>query len=67
LTTPEQFTEVRLAVKSIESKLTILRNFLIVAAEGVRQQQSAANDEILLTLRDISAQLSKTLRAIEGP
>jgi hypothetical protein len=67
LTTPEQFTEVRLAVKSIESKLTILRNFLIVANEGVRQQQSAANDEILLTLRDISSQLSKTLRAIEGP
>jgi hypothetical protein len=47
--------------------LTILRNFLIVANEGVRQQQSAANDEILLTLRDISSQLSKTLRAIEGP
>lgn len=57
--------ETKLQVKSILAKLELLRNFLIVANEGVRQQQSAANDETLMVLRDINSQMNKLLRAVE--
>lgn len=57
--------ETKLQVKSILAKLELLRNFLIVANEGVRQQQSAANDETLMVLRDINGQMNKLLRAVE--
>ncbi len=61
----EELNEIRLVAKSIEAKLSILRNFVIVADQGIRQQQSAANDEVISVLKDISGQLNRVLRMIE--
>lgn len=57
--------DVKAVAKSIEAKLAILRNYQIVADQGMRQQQSAANDEIIAVLKDISGQLTNLLRVIE--
>lgn len=60
-----EIEEVKTVAKSIEAKLAILRNFMIVADQGIRQQQSAANDEIISVLKDISNQLTVLLRDVE--
>jgi hypothetical protein len=62
----DQKKDAALQVKGISYKLELLRNFMIVAEEGVRQQQSAANDEIISVLHDINSQMTSLLRRLEG-
>lgn len=57
--------EVQVTVKQILAKLEILRNFLIVADQGLRQQQSAAWDEAIGVMRDVSCEVTKLLRKVE--
>lgn len=63
--TPEALVQVRTEIENCRAKLDLLRNYQIVADQGLRQQQSAANDEILAVIKDISNQLTKLLRAVE--
>lgn len=49
-------------LRLIISKLEILRNYIIVADEGVRQQQSAMNDEVLSVIKDIRVQITAWIK-----
>jgi hypothetical protein len=61
----EQSKETKLQVKTILVKLDLLRNFLIISDEGMRQQQSAANDEIIIVLRGINDQLNNLIQFLD--
>lgn len=50
------------ALKLMLHKLDLLRNFLIVADDGLRQQHSAMNDEIIAVMKDIRSELNDWIR-----
>lgn len=49
-------------LRLILAKLEILRNFLIVADDGMRQQQSAMNDEVMSVMKDIRVSINSWIR-----
>lgn len=49
-------------LKLILQKLEILRNYLIVADEGARQQQSAMLDEINAVMKDIKTEVNHWIK-----
>lgn len=49
-------------LKLILQKLELLRNFLIVADEGARQQQTAMLDEIDAVMKDIRTEVSAWIK-----
>lgn len=63
--TDDEKKEMRREVALVGAKLDILRNYQIVADNGIRQQQSVANDEIISVFKDINNQLSRVIRLLE--
>lgn len=53
-----EFDDGENGLKTIIAKLDILRNFLIVADSGLRQQQTAMLDEAVLVMRDIRTSIN---------
>lgn len=53
-----EFNDGNKELKLIIEKLEILRNFLIVADDGMRQQQSAMNDEAISVIKDIRVSIA---------
>lgn len=53
-----EFEEGDSQLRLIIAKLEILRNFLIVADDGMRQQQSAMNDEVLSVMKAIRVDIN---------
>lgn len=49
-------------LRLIIAKLELLRNFLVVADDGLRQQQSAMNDEVLSVMKDIRSSIGVWIR-----
>lgn len=49
-------------LKLIITKLELLRNFLVVADDGMRQQQSAMNDEVLAVMKDIRVSITAWIK-----
>lgn len=57
-----EFDDGEKTLKLILSKLEILRNFLIVADDGMRQQQSAMNDEVMSVIKEIRLAINEWIR-----
>lgn len=49
-------------LKLIMEKLELLRNFMVVADDGMRQQQSAMLDEIVSVMKDIRTDITKWIK-----
>ena len=49
-------------LKLILQKLEILRKFLTIADEGLRQQHSAMNDEIVAVMKDIRSEINQWIK-----
>lgn len=57
-----EFDEGDIQLKLIVSKLEILRNFLVVADEGARQQQSAMHDEVLSVMKEVRTSINAWIK-----
>lgn len=52
-------------VKAMSEKLSILKSYLIIAGEGIRQQQDVFTMEAMDVLKGISEQLNQLIRILE--
>lgn len=63
--TNEQLKELMVTVKAMSEKLSILKSYLIIAGEGIRQQQDVFTMEAMDVLKGISEQLNQLIRILE--
>lgn len=61
----DEKTAILAELKAMRAKLDLVRNYMVVAWDGLRNQQSAANDEVVQTIRGIDRRITEILRELE--